>query len=54
MNGTVGATIKKLQQIQAALQAGDTATVQAFFNEAISACSASEYVVLKAEGETLE
>lgn len=27
MNGTVGATIKKLQQIQAALQAGDTATV---------------------------
>mgnify|MGYP003204119105 CR=1 FL=1 len=29
MNGTVGATIKKLQQIQAALQAGDTATVQA-------------------------
>lgn len=33
MNGTVGATIKKLQQIQAALQAGDTATVQAFLNE---------------------
>lgn len=30
MNGTVGATIKKLQQIQAALQAGDTATVQAY------------------------
>lgn len=54
MNGTVGATIKKLQQIQAALQAGDTATVQAFLNEAISACSAPEYVVLKAEGETLE
>lgn len=54
MNGPVDATIKKLQQIQAALQAGDTATIQAFLNEATSACSAPGYVVPKAEGETLE
>lgn len=51
LNGTVGATFKKLKQVQAALEAGDTAKVAAFLNEAIAVCESKEYTVLTAEGE---
>lgn len=51
LNGTVGATKKKLQQVQAALAEGNTAEVQAFLNEAVAVCDSNEYEVLTAEGE---
>ena len=51
LNGTVGATKKKLQQVQAALAANDTAKIQAFLDEAIAVCEAGEYTVLTAESE---
>lgn len=51
LNGTVGATIKKLQEVKAALAANDTAKVQAFLNEAIAVCESGEYTVLTAESE---
>lgn len=51
MNGTVGATKKKVQEVKAALAANDTAKVQAFLNEAIAVCESGEYTVLTAESE---
>ena len=51
LNGTVGATIKRLKEVQAALAANDVTNVQNFLNEAISVCESNEYTVLTAENE---
>lgn len=51
LNGTVGVTKPKAQEVKAALEAGDTAKVAAFLNEAIAVCESGEYTVLTAESE---
>lgn len=53
MNGTVGATKKKLQQIKAALDSKDYEAVDNFLKGAIEACD-GEYVIMIAEGEIIE
>lgn len=53
MNGTVGATKKKLQQVKAALEAKDYEAVNNFLKGAIEACD-GEYVIMIAEGEVVE
>lgn len=53
MNGTVGATKKKLEQIKTALENGDYETVDNFLIEAIKACD-GDYIVIAAEDETIE
>lgn len=51
LNGTVGVTKPKAQEVKAALEKGDTAKVMAFLNEVIAVCESNEYTVLTAEGE---
>lgn len=51
LNGTVGVTKPKAQEVKAALEAGDIAKVVAFLNEAIAVCESGEYTVLTAESE---
>lgn len=51
LNGTVGVTKPKVQEVKAALEAGDTAKVAEFLNEAIAVCESNEYTVLTAENE---
>lgn len=51
LNGTVGATFKRIKQVKTALEAGDTEKVMAFLNEAISVCESNEYTVLTADNE---
>ena len=51
LNGTVGATKPKLEEIKAELEAGNTEAVAAFLNEAIAVCESEEYTVLTAENE---
>lgn len=53
MNGTVGATKKKLQQVKAALDAKEYEVVNNFLKGAIEACD-GEYVIMVAEGEIIE
>lgn len=53
MNGTVGATKKKLQQVKSALDAKNYEAVDNFLKGAIEACD-GEYVVMVAEGEVIE
>lgn len=53
MNGTVGATKKKLQQVKAALDSKNYKAVNNFLKEAIEACD-GEYVIMIAEGEIIE
>lgn len=51
LNGTVGVTKPKAQEVKAALEAGDITKVAAFLNEAIAVCESGEYTVLTAESE---
>lgn len=51
LNGTVGATKKKVEEVKSALQAGETKKVEDFLNEAISVCESNEYTVLTSEKE---
>ena len=53
MNGTVGATKKKLQQVKAALDAKNYEVVNNFLKRAIKACD-EEYIIMTAEGEIIE
>lgn len=50
LNGTVGVTKPKVQEVKAELEAGNTTAVEAFLNEAIAVCESNEYMVLTAEG----
>lgn len=51
LNGTVGATKPKLEEVKAQLEAGNTEAVAAFFDEAIAVCESQEYTVLTSENE---
>lgn len=51
LNGTVGITKPKAQEIKTALESGDTTKVSAFLSEAIAVCESNEYTVLTAESE---
>lgn len=53
MNGTVGATKKKLEQVKKSLEEKNYEEVGSFLNEAIDACD-GEYVVIVADGEIIK
>lgn len=53
MNGTVGATKKKLEQVKKSLEEKNYEEVDNFLNKAIDACD-GEYVIMIAEGEIIE
>lgn len=51
MNGTVGITKPKANEVRTALASGNLAEVEAFLNEAVEACESGEYIVLTGSGE---
>ncbi len=51
LNGTVGITKPRLQEVKEQVEAGNTAAVMAFINEAIAICESEEYTVLTGENE---
>lgn len=51
LNGTVGITKPRLQEVKEQVEAGNTAAVMAFIEEAIAICESEEYTVLTGEDE---
>lgn len=51
LNGTVGITKPRLQEVREQVEAGNTAAVMAFIEEAIAVCESEEYTVLTGEDE---
>lgn len=51
LNGTVGITKPRLQAVKEQVEAGNTAAVLAFIEEAIAICESEEYTVLTDEDE---
>ena len=51
LNGTVGITKPRLQEVKEQVEAGNAAAVMAFIYEAIAVCESEEYTVLTGEDE---
>lgn len=51
LNGIVGVTKPRLEEVKEQIEAGNTAAALAFLNEAIAVCESEEYTVLTSETE---